>query len=167
MSLEGKSAEVIQGLAAFSDKLLSGPARMDALRLAKKVDPNFKHAELEIADQIAASETVSEKRIDALEKQLVSEKMDRARADKERELKAQGFDIVAVEKCMTDNHISDYDAAVRYMKGERAMAPAAPYSRTTTQMPVDFKEIAKNPDKWGKEMANKVVNEIIAARPAA
>lgn len=164
MSLEGKSEEQIKGLAAFADRMLAGPKRMETLRLAKEADPNFKHVELDIADQVSAARSDADKRADSLEKELQSERIERARAEKARELKEKGFDIVAVEKVMTDNGISNYETAMKYMKGEAALAPATPLSRTPMALPDDMKEIAKNPAKWANNKAHEVVNEIIANR---
>jgi DNA-binding protein H-NS len=162
MSLEGKTPEEIEKLANFANTILT-KARKETLHLAKKVDPTFTSPELEIDEKIeAATSKLTEKNLD-LEKQILAERMERARAEKTRELKAAGYDIEAVEKVMTDNGISSYDAAVKLMKAEAVLAPSTPTSRES-RMPTNFKDIQKNPTAWARDEAHKAVDEIMRAR---
>jgi hypothetical protein len=164
MSLEGKSAEEIEKLASWADGVLNSPHRKEALQLTKKINPAFRSPELEIDERIeAATSKLHEKNVE-LEKQILGERIERSRQEKARDLKAQGFDIEAVEKVMTDNGISNYESAVKLMKAEAVLAPAAPPPRSNAQMPTNFRDIQKNPTAWAREEASKAVDEIVRAR---
>jgi vacuolar-type H+-ATPase subunit I/STV1 len=158
MSLEGKTAEEIEKLALFANAILTKDTRKDALKLAKRVDPNFKAPELEIDERLEEATAKQDEKLKDLQKELLAERIERNRDEKARQLKEQGYDIVAVEKVMTDNGISNYESAVKFMKGEAALAPAAPRQETGTSLPANFKEIAKNPTKWARDQAHEIIN---------
>jgi hypothetical protein len=168
MSVENLSQEAITALANFADTILKSPKRMEVLGIAKEVIPNYRHAELDINDRFVAQETSSNKKIDELTGELRAERLDRARTEKKRELQALGYDIVAVEKVMTDNGISNYEAAMKVMKAESMLAAPTPgHHKGATHMPSDMKEISKNPTQWARDKAAEILNEMQAARPAA
>lgn len=162
MGLEGKSAEEIERLATWAQGVLTNPeTRTDALKLAKRQDPNFRNPELDLAEKIAESHAASDAKIEKLEGSLRQEQLERKRSEKKAELLAKGYDIEIVEKCMMDNHIGSYESAMKLLDAESRLAPVtAPVIQSTaTSMPTDMKEIAKNPGKWARDKAAEVLNE--------
>ena len=166
MSLEGKSTEEIERLAKWADGVLSSEHRKEALLLTKKINPAFKSPELEIDERIEKATATIRDENKALRDQMQSDIITREREAKKAELAAKGYDIVAVEKVMQDNGVSNYEAAVKLMKAEAILAPAAPspHRGAFGEAGVDFKDVAKNPKEWANKKAHDVVDEILRAR---
>lgn len=161
-SLEGMSPEKISELARWAHRVSTDPqTREDAIRMTQKINPNFRSPELDTKDMVTKATDDLRKDNEKLREEMRLDAARRDRADLTRDLKAKGFDIVAVEKVMEDNHIADYSVACKFMRQEALLAPATPssVSSSNADMPEDFKGIAKNPGKWARDMAAKVATE--------
>lgn len=163
-SLENESAD--QRDARALRALFNHPeVGAEAKRLYKeKVDPQARFADLEVQDRIDASNKTRDDEIKSLRERVERQDIETRRKEKHDQLRARGLDPIAVEKCMTDNKIHDYDAAARFVELETASAPSSASSITPIRMPDDSKEIAKNPTKWGRDMAHKAIDELKAQR---
>src|SRR5271166_5152054 len=114
MALEGLNDEQVQRLATFAQSVLSNPeTKLDALRLAKKINPKFSNPELDTETRVQAAREESAAEIKKLREENEADRITRARDQKTQDLKAQGYDIVAVEKVMTDNGIGNYETAIK------------------------------------------------------
>lgn len=156
MSIEGMKPEDITRLATWADSMLSNAeTRKSALEMTRKVNPQFRHPELELDSRIADSHKLLKEEAVALRKELEIERIERSREAKKSELSVKGFDIEAVEKVMTDNGIGSYETAMKFMRQEAQLAPAtsANVSSGNAQMPDGFKDILKNPTRWARDMA--------------
>jgi hypothetical protein len=155
-------------LMSFSTAILNNKdTRKDALLLAKKANPAFSSPELELEAQIEKVRKEEAEKRQVLSDQIQEREILRQRADKAKELKEQGFDIVAVEKVMTEQKIGSYETAIKFMKQEQQLAPATPASVTRMKMPDNVKDIMKNPNQWGRDTAHAVVDEILKGRVAS
>jgi hypothetical protein len=162
LGLEGLTEDQRNNLARWSNSLLRNKeTREGFLNLTKKANPAFTHPELVVKETINASVEELRKDNKTLAEQLQKQVIETARDKKAAELKAKGFDIEAVEKVMGDNNIASYETAMKFMSQESRLAAATPASLSSTNanMPTDMKDIAKNPAKWAREQAVKVMNE--------
>ncbi len=138
----------------------------EAKRLWKKIEPKARFPELEIEDKVSAATKELQEKINALEQKGIE---DRVRANREanhKKITDAGFDVAQVEKVMTDEHIADYDTAVKYLRGQNALAPPTPQAITPIRMPDDLKDIQKNPAAWARGKAFEAINELKAKRQA-
>jgi hypothetical protein len=162
MGLEDKSPEEIERLANWANSVLNNKdTRLDALRLTKKANPNAHIPELDRDAAIQAVRDEEAKKREALEARLDKQEIEAARRDKAAQLAAKGFDIVAVEKVMTDNGIGNYDTAMKFMRAEAQVAGATQsvLDSGNAKMPENFKDIMKNPAAWAREQATTILNE--------
>lgn len=166
MSLEGKSAEEIERLAGWAQKILTSPeTRTEALRMTRKADPTFRNAEIELDDKIAAATKASDDKVEKLEDQLRRERLERQHSEKKTELAGKGYDIDVLDKIMVDNKVGSYDGAMKIFDAEKVLAPGTtPEYGGATRMPTDMKEISKNPNQWARDKAAEVLKEFATAR---
>lgn len=160
--LEGLGQDQINNLARWTKALLGNPATRHAtLELTKKANPNYTHPELAVQDAIAAATGPLIKQNETLVAEQARLQAMHDRQELRSKLKAKGFDLEIVEKCMTDNHIADYDVACKFMRQEAQLAASSPHAQiasTNANMPDDLKDIAKNPAKWAREKAATILN---------
>lgn len=168
MALEGLNEEQVTRLATFAQSVLSNPdTKLEALRLAKKINPKFSNPELDTDTRIQAVREESAAALKKIQEERDADRIANAREAKTRELKEKGYDIVAVEKVMSDNGIGNYETAIKFMRGEAALAPAVPTSVTggDATMPTGFKDIIKNPARWAREKAAEILNDARQGKP--
>jgi hypothetical protein len=116
--LSGKDLEAFQ----LGRRLLSNPeARLDAFRIARKIDPNLKVPELEIHDRIAASEEAAVKREKKLEDQLMAERVGNRKRDRDAQIVAAGLEVAEVEAIIVEEKCS-YETAMKIARMNRQTA---------------------------------------------
>lgn len=163
MSLENLSPQdralYEAGRALFNHPELS----KDAKRLLKKADPKVSFPELDLEDALAAEREARRADNEKRDNEQRERDIKHARERKHDDLKARGYDPIAVEKVMTDNKIMDYEAAVRFIDATTRMAAPTPASLTPSSLP-DNKDLWKNPAQNARKVAHEAMNELIAKR---
>jgi hypothetical protein len=163
MSLENMTEDERNSLAL--KKLFNHPeVGPQAKRLYKKVVPDARFADIELEDQIAASKKETDKEIETLREKLQMQEITNRRDAQHKMVRDAGFDPVEIEKVMTDEKISSYETAVKYMRAQQKSAPASPASVTPIRMPDNLGEIQKDPRAWANKTAFEAINEIILQR---
>jgi hypothetical protein len=148
-------------------KLMNHPeVGLEAKRLYKKITPDANFPELKQQEMLEAATKPLQDKLEKMEREDLER---RVAANRERNHKLcsdAGFKPDDVEKVMADEHIADYGTAVRYLKGQNALAPATPASITPMRMPDNMGDIRKNPTAWARDQAHKAMDEIRAGRIA-
>jgi hypothetical protein len=146
-------------------KLFNNPETgLEAKRLYKKIVPDAKFPDLELADKLAAQEAKMQKEIDDLKDKAQLNEITQRREKHFGEMREKGFDPDAVEKVMTENKIGSYETAMKFMAAQNAVATPTSASMTPIRMPDNVKEIQKNPTQWAKNEAFAAINELKAKR---
>lgn len=163
MSLENMT-EAERNSAALKRMMNHPELGLEAKRLWKKIEPTANFPDLDIRDQLDANTKANTDKIEALEQQL-RERDVLARREANHELiREAGLEVDQVEKVMTDEKILNYSTAIKYLKGQSALAPPTPQVITPIRMPDNMKEIQKNPVGWARLEAHNALNELIAKR---
>lgn len=142
--------------------LLSDPdTSKQARRLAQKLKPELKFSDIELEDQIAASNKSAAKRVEGLEQQLAREKFERERAAMHAKLRERNLDPAAVEKVMTENGIANYELAAEVLEARSLAAAPTPDDVTPLTMPTGTqgaKDLWKDPRGYAQAVAYDVLN---------
>lgn len=159
MSLENLTAEERSTL-ELGRLLLSDPSTSkEARRLAKKLKPDLRFADLDLEDQLRSQQEANDKRWKDREEADRREKFERERAAAHARLRERNLDPAAVEKVMTEHGIASYEAAAELMEARAALAEPSPDEATPMDLP-DNKELWKDPSKWARQTAFDTINEI-------
>lgn len=117
------------GQALFTNPEVSN----DAKRLYKKVKPEARFPELDMEDRIAAMQAEEGGKREKLEQQLMRESLERKRADRRRQLTADGYDPDEIEGLIVDWGIAGNDKEDAYARAmklsdmqRRSAEPTAP-----------------------------------------
>jgi hypothetical protein len=150
---------------AILKRLLNHPeVGRDAKRLWKKIEPKANFPDLDLEDQVAAQTKTLNEKIEKLEQEQLEGRVIANREANHKRIKDAGFDVAQVEKVMTDEKIANYDTAIKYLRGQSALAPPTPEAVTPIRMPDNLKDIQKNPIAWARGEAFKAINELKAQR---
>jgi hypothetical protein len=136
----------------------------EAKRLWKKIEPSASFPDVEMDDKLSAERESTNKEIATLREKLQMQEIEKRRDSEHAKVRDAGLDPVAVEKVMTEEKISSYDTAIKYVKAQQQLAPSTPSSVTPIRMPEDLKDIQKNPAGWAREKAFEAINELKAKR---
>jgi hypothetical protein len=137
---------------------------MEAKRLYKKVVPDARFPDLEIADRLAADKQSTDKEVNDLREKVQLMEIQARRTGEHAKIREAGLDPNVVEKVMTDEKISSYDTAIKYLQAQQRGAPSTPASITPIRMPDNLSEIQKDPRKWAQKTAHDAINELISQR---
>jgi hypothetical protein len=103
-------------------RLMGNPeSRLEALRLARKLDPNLKTPELDIHDSIAASEDRARKREEKIEGDLMAERVARRQGERNKQITDAGLEVAAVEAIIVEEKCS-YETAMKLALAEQRSA---------------------------------------------
>lgn len=141
--------------------------RMRAKKLWKEIEPTANFPDLEQHEQTEALKAEFQAKLDKLEQERLEESVKQRREKNHRMIADAGLTVEAVEKVMTEERILEYGTAIKYLQGQRALAPPTPESITPIRMPDNLKDIQKDPNKWARLEAHNALNEIIAQRAGA
>lgn len=139
----------------------------DLRKKAREKNPSMPVPETDILEEKMSSEVESlraelKKRDEEARDSLQAQR----RAEAHARCRAAGFDPDEVEKAMIDNHIGDYDVAIKFLRQERELAPATPEAITPMSMPTG-KDLWANRNQWAKTQAFEAVNELKRQRLGA
>jgi hypothetical protein len=138
----------------------------EAKRLYKKVVPAARFDDVELDDRISAEREETNKEIEVLREKIQMQEIQSRRDAQHKMVRDAGLDPNEVEKVMTDEKISSYETAVKYLKAQRVAAPSTPASMTPIRMPDNMKDIQKDPRAWAQTAAYEAINELKAGRVA-
>lgn len=148
-------------------KLMNHPdVGIEAKKLYKKVQPDANFPELRQQELVEASTKPLQEKIERMEREDLERRVAQRRTENHAACTQAGYKPEDVEKVMTDEHIADYGTAIRYLKGQQALAPTTPASVTPMRMPDNMGDIRKNPTAWARDQAFKAMDEIKAGRIA-
>jgi hypothetical protein len=162
-SLENMS-EAERNSAALKRMMNHPELGLEAKRLWKKIEPTANFPDLDMRDQLDAVNKTNADKIEALENQMRERDVLARREANHALIRDAGLDVEQVEKVMTDEKILNYGTAIKYLKGQSALAPPTPQAITPIRMPDNMKEIQKNPVGWARTEAHNALNELIAKR---
>jgi len=163
MSLEEMTED--QRLALSYRKLLNHPELGSQVkRLHKQAFPDAKFADIELEDKITAATDKARKELEALQERVQMQEIAGRRKEQHDKVRAAGLDPDAVEKVMTDEKISSYDTAIKYMRAQSASAQPSAASITPIRMPDNLADIQKDPRGWANKTAYEAINELVAKR---
>lgn len=178
--LEGYSADDIAAMASAYASIVTNPETREAtLRLQKKVNPQARLPEIELADQIKAATKEQQEKIDAQAAKLIQMEAEQRIRDEREKLRAAGFsdaDVTAIEAEMIEakkgGTVLTYESAAKYYKASKTMAvpTATPHvTSMTNELPGDalkaYKEKGRNGlNNYARERAGKALDDILAGR---
>ena len=128
--IEDLSPELQQQLRLGAIMLKDPAIAREAKRLAKKADPSLRIPEIELEDQVNAVAVKNNERIDALEQQLVTERVNARHAAFRADCEKQGLDPDEVEKIVVAEKCSTATALKMAVMQRETAAPSAPDVRT-------------------------------------
>jgi len=110
----------------LGQELMKNPEiHRQGLRLAKKANPNLHFPEIELEDQIAGVEARAQEREQKLEHDLMAERVNRRKAERDREIVDAGFTVAEIEKIIVDEKCT-YETAMKLAAAERRSAEPGP-----------------------------------------
>jgi hypothetical protein len=112
MPLEDLTPDERKALNLGRELLANPEVRMDAFRLAKKANPKLNIAEIDLEDKIAAVNDAALKREGKLEEQLMTERVQRRKSERDAQIIAAGYTVADIEKIIVDEHCS-YETAMK------------------------------------------------------
>ena len=156
----GTDEAIEQGLVL--SRLLRNPAtRADALRLIKRNNPALNVPEVDIPQSFEAHLKPLLDKVDEMGKQLAETKLEGMRKGRLEDLVEKGLaesvsEAREIEKFAIDEKIADYEKAAKFFR--MSQKQAEPTSDLAImggpmELPVDFKDIAKNPSRWAQKAA--------------
>jgi hypothetical protein len=163
MSLEDMTAD--ERNSKILQRLMNHPeVGREAKRLWKKVEPAANFPDLDLEDQVTKATQELNDKVAKLEQEQLEGRVLANRAANHKLVRDAGFDVEQVEKVMTDEKIANYETAIKYLRGQSALAPPTPEAVTPIRMPDNLKDIQKNPTQWARGEAFKAINELKAQR---
>lgn len=140
--------------------LMSDPSTSkEARRLAKKLKPELRFADLDLEDQLRTQQEANDKRWADEQERQRKEKFERDRATAHARLRERNLDPTAVEKLMTEMGIANYDAAAEILESRAALAEPSPDNVTPMDLP-DNKDLWKDPVGWARKQAFEAISEV-------
>jgi hypothetical protein len=173
VSLEGLSADEINGLAALGVSLTNNPkTRKEFFKLVKTVNPDASVPELDADEAIATATAAQNKRLDAMEnKQREDDARARLAALKDEPV-IKGLitkdEIPELEKYMKERGFTpiQYVQAAQLRQAEmRAAEPTPGTFQPTAVLPGD-KDLRKDSRAWARKAAADAINDIKAGKVA-
>jgi hypothetical protein len=160
---EEESASIL----ALQEALHGNPkTRASYLKLVKEVAPNTPIPEIDVP---AAAMATIKPQLDKVDKLTERFEASERRGEIEREWAKHNVtatERTEIERLMTDRLIGDVATAVEYYRTKRVQAAAPRPGPSTIGLPGGkegrFKGLFENPDRWARERAYEVVNEIRA-----
>lgn len=177
MSLEGKSPEEIQALAALADSVLNDPrSRRPFQRLLKVASPSLQLPEVDLEDMVEARTKPLREKIekDANDREL--ERQQQAAQALRGNLKAAGAikndeDFNALVTYATANGYQTTEAGLKLASRARAdeleAAEPTPHGAPHQVMPMDAKGIMKDPIGWARQTAHTAMTDLVKNRGRA
>lgn len=162
VALEGMSNDEAMQAGLLYSRLLKNPAtRAQALQLMKAGDPNLHIPEVDIPTQFETHLKPLKEQNEKLAKQLEEMTLATARKGILEDLVTGGLaenmaEAKLIEKFALDEKIADYKSAAKFYRMSKQVAePSADVTIMggPMEMPMDFKEIAKNPKSWANKAA--------------
>jgi hypothetical protein len=104
----------------------------EGLRLAKKANPDLRFVEIELEDQIAASDARAREREQKLADELMAERVARRKGERDKQITDAGFTVEEIEAIIVAEKCS-YETAMKLARAERQSAdPTAADARGGT-----------------------------------
>jgi len=161
---------------ALGKLLLSNPeVANQAKRLAKKANPALQLPEIDLEDALVRERNDSIAREKKIEDQLMAERVERRRAERNTDIVKAGFTVEEIEKIIVDEKCS-YDTAMKLAAALRQTAePSAPDIRSSTMIgePLnlrpadDWKKLDKaGAQRLGLKLAHEMVDDFRKQRRA-
>lgn len=161
MSLESLTPEERSQL-QLAQLLLSDPAtNKETRRLAKKLKPELQFADLDLEDRLEDQRKKSKEVTDALQNDLRTERMERAREKQHEKIRSRGLDPAAVEKLMTDHQIPNYDVAIELLEARAQSAAPTPNDLDVMELPTGKAgetDLWKDPKGFAQRTAYELLN---------
>ena len=161
-------------------QLASNPETREAtLRLQKKVNPDARFPELEIADRTAAATGELKTKLDAQAQELAEIRARETIREERAKLRGEGFsdaDISGIEaeiiEAKKTGTVLTYESAARYWRASHSLATPTPtpaLSDMNNEMPSGALEAFKKGGTMGlkkltRERAGKALDDILAGR---
>jgi hypothetical protein len=163
VALEGMSNDEALQAGLLYSRLLKNPAtRNQALALMKAGDPNLHIPEVDIPQQFQTAMKPLADELAELKKKNEELTLATARKGILEDLVSDGLaeniaEAKVIEKFAVDHKIADYKEAANFYRMSQQQAAPTPDTMNgypgTMELPIDFKEIAKNPRGWARKMA--------------
>jgi hypothetical protein len=83
-----------------------------ARRLAKEADPTLSVPDIELEDKIAEGQAASDKKLEKVEADLMTERVARRKAERDAQIVAAGFTVEEIEKIIVDEKCT-YETALK------------------------------------------------------
>lgn len=112
MPLEDLTPDERRALNLGRELLANPEVRNDAFRLAKRANPKLNIPEIDLEDRIAASEAAALKREQRLSDDLMAERVQRRKTERDAQIIAAGYTVADIEKIIVDEHCS-YETAMK------------------------------------------------------
>lgn len=168
ISLEGMSADQINGLALLAKNLSDNPeTRNDFLKMTKKANPSMSIPEVDIPLNMEAMLQTERTERGKLEKELLKDRVERDVEKRRASLMAdKGLsekDVGEVEKLMVEKGIASHETAADYYKMQQQSARPTPSftGHGSHQLPkVDTKDFGGNMAQWSRNEAAKTIHDI-------
>jgi hypothetical protein len=135
----------------------------DIRRAAKAKNPSMNAPDLDLEDRLEAQRKEFDEKLAADRKERLDALQAQRRTEAHQRIKDCGLSPDEVEKVMVDENIGNYDTAIKYVRAQKALAPATPESITPMTMP-DTKELWADKIKFARSEAFAAVNELKAQR---
>lgn len=177
MSIEGKSAEEVEALAALADSMASDPKTRGAfLRMTKQLNPTASIPEIDTFDRVGAALKPHLDKIATLEKQANERDLkDRVIAQRREALSVPGVsraDLTDIEKLMVEKRIPDHKTAAEHFAMSKKLAeptsaslPGATRTFGAPKSP-DLKAFGGDIKNWARSEAAAAVDELRGRRAA-
>jgi hypothetical protein len=161
--------------ADFVESIYNDPAlNKEAKRLIKRKYPNLAIPDLDIEDKVTQRLDADKKaRDDAAAKVKRDEEDSKWKAERGRVQKEYGFTDDAMKELegwMTDKGVGDYEVAAGYRAAKNPKTSEPTYDNTfwRHQEAPNYKEIAKDPEAWGRrEILGAIHRDAERARQAS
>lgn len=178
MSLEGKTPEEVNSLAALSDALLSDPnTRREYQRLLKKQNPKLSLPEIDTEDRVEASVKPLREQI---EKNQAEQQINAAQAAasalfeglRDNRVVSTRKEFTELVKYANEKGFQTNDAgltlAAAHRQDEMAPAEPTPHSAALAHLvPKENKDLMRDPQGWARNTANAAMADIIKNRGRA
>jgi hypothetical protein len=83
-----------------------------AKRLAREADPTLIVPELDLEDQLEKSAKTQDEKLEAMDKQLMEERVARRKTERDQQIKDAGFTVAEIEKIIVDEKCT-YETALK------------------------------------------------------
>ena len=175
ISLEGMSAEAINGLALLAKGLSQNSATRDQfLQLTKTANPELNIPEVDIPAKFQGMFAEERAKREALENQIrendVRQQIKERREDLMKGKKLSFEQVQEVEKMMTEKGIMNHDTAADFYISQQKSASPTPstggYSVQTVPK-IEAKEFGGNINNWARNEAAQMISDFRSGKAVA